>query len=127
MLFNPNLCTGCGRCDSCFLGDVPVYVSFGFRSHLQDNVLQLLPLTPLPLSLCLPLSLDRHGGSHCRSAPGPVHHQGERHQCEQGEPRQRYRSCHRVQEVQTADTGEGEGEELFQPEGVFRVSYCTFL
>lgn len=48
----------------------------------------------------------RHSGRRRRSPPGPVHHQGERHQREQGEPRQRHRSRHRVQEVQTANTGQ---------------------
>lgn len=59
-----------------------------------------------PTSLCLFLSHVRHRGSHRGSPSRPVHHQGERHQCEQGEPRQRHRSCHRLQEVQTAFPGE---------------------
>lgn len=115
MLFNPILCTGCGRCDSCFLGRA-VFVSSGFCFHLRDNVLNFTYCAVVtatdapPFSLCLCPCHARHGGSHRRPPPGPVHHQGERHQCKQGEPRQRHRSRHRVQEVPTAHAGEEEEE-----------------
>lgn len=54
----------------------------------------------------LSLSHVRHRGGRRGSPSGSVHHQGERHQREQGEPRQRHRSCHRLQEVQAALAGE---------------------
>lgn len=52
------------------------------------------------------VSSARYCGRRRRSPPRAVHHQGERHQREQGEPRQRHRSRHRVQEVPTAHTGQ---------------------
>lgn len=54
----------------------------------------------------LSLSHVRHRGGRGGSPSGSVHHQGERHQREQGEPRQRHRSCHGLQEVQAALAGE---------------------
>lgn len=62
-----------------------------------------------PLHLCL--SHARHSGSNCRSPPRPVHYKGERYQCEQGEPCQRHRSCHSVQEVSATHAGETGGRK----------------
>lgn len=105
MLFNPILCTGCGRFISYFFWWGFVWV------HLRDSVPWLLPLTTQSPLLHLSPSHARHGSSHRWPPPRPVHHQGERHQREQGEPRQRHRTCHRVQEVPQTYTGETGGED----------------
>lgn len=78
-----------------------------WRASGFSNVPEFVALDASPLFLCLLLPLSRHGCSYRRPPPGPVHHQGERHQCEQGEPCQRHRSCYSVQEVPETHPGEG--------------------
>lgn len=90
-----------------------VTVIFGGVCFILKSACTCVILCSSCCSWRLPLlfvSHPRHCGSHCWPPPRPMHHQGERHQCKQGEPCQCHCSCHCMQEVPATHTGEAGGE-----------------